>query len=335
MSKREKWVAFPNGAAGLYRVMLADGRKGFVLSLSDADGDVRTRAELAGFLPVPGMDDRMHFVPPVGSEFPFTIVQLAKALGGKVTDISAKQARARTIGGPAEPEPEPIPEPIIPVRPQKIAVNARGETVIQAENGRFVRIEVGDAEQFIAEPETGSRARFLRAVTFEDLPPIAGAIFKDVNQSFSGARLDQILRYAMDPRSDAEQPEFTLDEARELVRTDLIKQVMESSVVNDASRGAWHDTARLATWMNSAIARDTGPGENLSPSLHLMMLMHRLTRKYHSVDFLGSEDLSAAVPGRREDKAPWPFWTCRRSRPDSVWPTRSTASPGVRTRAAR
>lgn len=305
MSKREKWVVFPEGQAGLHRVALADGRTGFVLSLAPTEAGyaVREAATDLGFLVVPGVADSLHFVPVEGAKIPFTLPQLAKALGGKITDFSASEMRTRTFGVIPEPETEAAPEPVIPVRPTRIALNASGEAVLQAENGRFVRIEQGDREIFIQEPATGSRARFLRAVSEADLAPIAGAIFKNVNESFSGARMEQIIRAAMEPRTPDEAPEFTFDQARAFVRDDLIKQVMESAVSNDASRGAWHDTARIATWMNSAVAEDTRPGESLTPSLHLMMLVHRLSRKHNSVDFLGSNDMSLAVPGRREEKA--------------------------------
>lgn len=305
MSKREKWVVFPEGQAGLHRVVLEDNRSGFVLTLTDTDAGrkVREAAEELGFLSVPNHDRNLYFVANVGEKIPFSVPQLAKAIGGKITDFSAAQMKDRTFGAISEPEVVSAPEPVIPVRPVRIAVNASGESVLQAENGRFVRMEAGDREFFIQEPTTGSRARFLRAVSKEDLAPIAGAIFKNVSESFSGARMDQIIQAAMEPRSADETPEFTFEEARQFVRDDLIKQVMESAASNDASRGAWHDTARIATWMNSAVANDTAPGENLTPSLHLMMLIHRLTRKYNGVDFLGSHDMGLSVPGRREEKS--------------------------------
>lgn len=307
MSKRHKWVVFPDGGAGLRRIVLADDRSGVVLTVAqgEAGDEIRRSALSIGFLPVPGSDGMLHFVPRVGNPLPFTIPQLARAIGGKVSDISDEEMRSRTLrakGAPAA-EPAPAPTEIVPIRPERVGRNSAGEVVLAAENGRFVRIEIGDEERFVPEPATGSRARFLRAVSKDDLAAIAGAVFREVNESFSGARMDQMIRFAMEPRSEAERPEFSFEEARDYVRTDLIKQLIDESALNDASRGAWHDASRKAVWMNNAVANDTVPGQDLTPSLHLMMLINRLTRKHNSVDLMGSADLGLAVRGRRETEA--------------------------------
>lgn len=310
MSKRHKWVVFPDGAAGLRRIVLADDRSGVVLTVArDGSGDeIRRNALSIGFLPVPGSGSMLHFVPRIGNPLPFTIPQLARALGGKVSDISDDDMISRTLrakGAPlAESVSQPVETDVVPVRPERVGQNSAGEMVLSAENGRFVRVIIGDEERFIPEPETGSRARFLRATSRDDLTAIAGAVFREVSQSFSGARMDQMIRFAMEPRNDTETPEFTYEEARSVIRTDLIKQLLEDAALNDASRGAWHDASRKATWMNNAVANDTAPGQDLTPSLHLMMLLHRLTRKHNSVDLMGSSDLGLAVSGRRESESP-------------------------------
>lgn len=303
MSDKNKWVVFPEGTAGLYKVELKNGKSAMVLrtEVSEGGGKVRDEAVSFGFEAVPDHGEFLHFTPAGNDDF--DIEELARKLNGQIVILDEDGMRDRTFSA-SSPAPQRREEPMIrPIRPVMIANNSMGEPVFSAENGRFIKLENSGQEMFIKEPETGSKARFLRANTKDDLSPIAGAIFKNINNSFSGAKLDNIIKFSMELRSGEEAPEFTFEEAKSFIRADLIKQVMESSVQNDASRGAWHDTARIATWMNSAVSVDTQKGEPLSPSLHLMMLVHRLTRKFNSVNFEGSEDLSMALPGRHEKDA--------------------------------
>lgn len=140
--------------------------------------------------------------------------------------------RDRTFSA-SSPAPQRREEPMIrPIRPVMIANNSMGEPVFSAENGRFIKLKNNGQEMFIKEPETGSKARFLRASTKDDLSPIAGAIFKNINNSFSGAKLESIIKFSME-----------LEAARKLRNSHLRKP--SHSFAQTSSSRSWNLPCRM------------------------------------------------------------------------------------------
>lgn len=333
---RVKWVNFPDKQAVLRRVMLVDGRMGLAIVCKNDDPGqaVKQAASACGFRPLNGKPNILiQMAGPNG--FPMTVPELAQKVGGKVLDISREEMKENTVyvgmpkpesappqKAPASDAPAsteaaqdaPAQEPandsgnvrnmwdeVTPIRGVKIGVNNQGQDVIQAENGRFVKAFVGVRQ----EREGDEKSRYLRAEIRSDLPVIALAIFKDAEKRTSMTRSDilQTIRYAMMPAPGWKAPDFTEQEAFEIIRRDLVAQLLEISVEESASRSAWMNASRIATTLNNALSSDTEEGARLSPSLHLMVAMHRLARGENAVDAMVSPEMRMALPRTGSEEA--------------------------------
>lgn len=326
---RVKWVNFPEKQALLRRVALVDGRLGLsIVCKNDEAGQAVRQAALAmNFKPITGKPNFLLHMASEKKEFPFTIMELAEKVGGKILDISREEMKENTVYvGMEKPQKAPAEnsvttpagtvagggdqeaernewerDEVTPIRGVKIGTNRDGFDVIQAENGRFVKTYVRTRQ----EKEGDEKAKFLRAETRSDLPVIAYAIFQDAKKRTSLTKTDilQTIRYAMMTGPGGKRPDFTEEEAFDIIRRDLVAQVLEISVEENASRGAWMNASRLATIINNAISEDTAPGEKLSPSLHLMVTMHRLSHGENAVDAMVSPEMRLALPRTDADQA--------------------------------
>jgi hypothetical protein len=313
--KAVKWITFPDGEARMKRVVTGDGRTGLLLLVGTGErgGQISRVAGDHGFIPTPSNPRVMRYFKGQ-TDKTVRIPDLASALGAQVVEIGldrimssemtvklvsrAPRKEDRTEGEVAIlPDPETV---------RTIGLNLRGEEVVRDATGRFFRRVTGEhgGASFVHEREGGAPPLFLRALKPSDLDGIAAGLISMARQGTLHADdFNRVIDAAIEPGPRG-QIEIGREEAVELVRSAMLRQITAVSIESGTDRAGLLRALRLSAATDFVLSRPSQPGEGLRPSAATLSLMRRITQGNEKVDFRGHPDLGIALPRLREEGAP-------------------------------
>lgn len=310
-----KWISFPGGEARMRRVVTGDGRTGLLLLVGAGErgAQISEVATEHGFLPTPsnprvlryfkGQTDRTVRIP-----------DLAAALGAEVIEVGmdrilspemtvtlvprAPRMEERQAGkGRGVPDPETV---------EPIGLNLRGEEVVRDATGRFFRRVAAEdgSRSFVHEEEGGAPPLFLRALKASDLDGVAAGLVNMARQGTLHADdMNRVIEAALEPTPRG-RLEMSREEAGELVRSAMLRQITAVSIETGADRAGLLRALRLSAATDFVLSRRSGPGVGIRPSAAVLSLLRRITQGNDRVDFRGHPDLGIALPRMREEVGP-------------------------------
>jgi hypothetical protein len=312
--KAVKWISFPQGEARMKRVVTGDGRTGLLLLVGAGERGAQISAVATehGFLPTPsnprvlryfkGQTDRTVRIPDLAAALGAEVIEvgLDRILSSEMTvnlvprapRLEERQVGARQV----LPDPDTV---------QTIGLNLRGEEVVRDATGRFFRrISAEDGTRsFVPEGEGGAAPLFLRALKASDLDGIAAGLVNMARQGTLHADdLNRVVEAALEagPRG---QLEMRSEEALELVRAAMLRQITAVSIESGADRAGLLRALRLSAATDFVLSRRSEPGEGVRPSAATLSFLRRITQGNDRVDFRGHPDLGIAMPRLREEGA--------------------------------
>ena len=307
------WVGFEGGSAILRRFEAHSGAKGFFLRTSSDNPkgqDVRARALAAGFveLKTPGT---LRMIFPDG-KFPFSARQLAEILGGHTFRLTLGELMSEkwTIQLPekapglkklsAKKEIQPDPEKI-----EFIGLNIHGEEVIRDGSGRFFRKVSQDSgkARYVHESEEDKPTLFLRAHRREDLVAIASSlIVMAARGTLHRSEMMRVIEACLE-EGPLGRLDMSLDEAFDIVRENMLREISAIAIENDASREKFIAAMRLSAATGFVLSRQSGANELLQPSPAMIAFIRRTVRGQGSVSMRVSDDMRIALPRVERDDA--------------------------------
>jgi hypothetical protein len=312
--KAVKWITFPDGEARMKRVVTGDGRTGLLLLVGTGDRGAaisRVAAE-HGFIPTPSNPRVLRYFKGQ-TDKTVRIPELAAALGAQVVEVGLDRVMSDEMTVklvPRAPRKEERSEGEVPVLPDPetvrvIGLNLRGEEVVRDVTGRFFRRVTGEdgSASFVHEREGGAPPLFLRALKPSDLDGIAAGLINMARQgTLHSDDLNRVLDAALEPGPRG-QIEIGRDEAAELVRGAMLRQITAVSIENGGDRAGFLRALRLCAATDFVLSRPSLEGEGIRPSAATLSFLRRITQGNDRVDFRGHPDLSIALPRLREEGA--------------------------------
>lgn len=313
--KTVKWITFPGGEARIKRVVTGDGRTGLLLLVGAGErGEQVSRiATEHGFLPTPSSPRVLRYFKGQ-TEKAVRIPDLAAALGAEVVELDLDRvlsAEMTVTLVPRAPRKEDRPEGAVPTAPDPetvhlIGLNLRGEEVVRDGSGRFFRrVSAEDgARRFVHETEGGAPPLFLRALRTADLDGIAAGLINMARQgTLHSDDLSRVIDAALEPGPRG-QLEIGREEAFELVRSAMLRQITAVAIESGSDRASFLRALRLSAATDFVLSRRSDAGEGMRPSAAALSFLRRITQGYDRVDFRGHPDLAIALPRLREEGAP-------------------------------
>lgn len=287
-SDKVNWMRFPDGRAKLFRFVMRDGKIGLILRSDAPEGvAVLDSSKRFGFKPVSGRANMRILLPDASGAFPVRMSELCAGIGAERIMVPREvMVRKATIIEKA-PAPPPGPDPRGAVM---IGRNRSGDEVVQAVNGRFITGNL----RVIQETAENTGPDFLRVLSPAHIDDLAHALVRSAERgTVHRADLERMAGYAADTFDGSPGP-FRDREIEEALTEAFAREIIARSVSDDASRAAWRQASRTANMARPALTRPTDEEPLLAPSLHLSMLLRRITRGYGVPKVTGSEDLSWA-----------------------------------------
>lgn len=299
------WVSFPDKRAHLKRLIDGNGNPGLILRVeeSDAGQEVAKNAVEGGFKAL-RVKNFFSLMFERGKPIPFKTSDIARMLGGELVRIPKEQlkhpdmvvnlflkAQAQAAAAKKSDSSQPDAETI-----ESIGLNMRGQEVIKASNGRFVKIRNTETGDFHFEKEEGSTsAAFFRLNRNEDMAGIAAGVLKMAQKGTLHQRdIDRVLDAILEGRENAT---YRLrEEMSDLLRENILRQITAIAIDNDADRNAFLRALRVNQNTGYVISRESKDDKDLRPAAGLLSMIRRLSRGFDSVDFRGGQDLSIALP---------------------------------------
>ncbi|MEP1879383.1 MAG: strawberry notch-like NTP hydrolase domain-containing protein, partial [Roseibium sp.] len=307
------WVGFDDSAAVLKRIEVPGVAKGLLLRIADGprEDELRQKALDFGFgdLKAKGLMRRIF----MDGKIPFSVKEMCEGLGGKPFLLNRKDLMSNdwTVRlAPAAPDAaknSDKPKPVLPDPDtvNTIGLNMRAEEVVRDGTGRFFRKinKESGVSSYVAESATEQATLFLRAQNAGDLPAIAAGL---VNMAGRGTLHESDFVRVLDAAlEEGPSGKFDIDpaEARSIVRSDMLRQVSNLGLENDASRDKFTLALRVAS--NAGAVLDPAPSSdgNFAAGPEFLIFMRRITRSHNSVNFRGSEDLALSLPRSRHDNS--------------------------------
>ena len=312
--KTVKWITFPAGEARMKRVVTGDGRTGLLLLVGTGErgAQISRVAGDHGFIPTPSNPRVLRYFKGQ-TDKTVRIPELAAALGAEVTEIGLDRVLSDEMTVklvPRAPRKEERAEGDVPALPDPetvrvIGLNLRGEEVVRDVTGRFFRRVTGEdgSASFVHEREGGAPPLFLRALKPSDLDGIAAGLISMARQgTLHSDDLNRVLDAALEPGPRG-QVEIGRDEAAELVRGAMLRQITAVAIESGADRASFLRTLRLCAATDFVLSRPSLEGEGFRPSAATLSFLRRITQGNDRVDFRGHPDLSIALPRLREEGA--------------------------------
>lgn len=313
--KAVKWISFPAGVARMKRVVTGDGRIGLLLLVGAGDRG-QTIARIAsdhGFISTASNPRVLRYFKGQ-TEKTVRIPDLAAALGAEVVEIGLDRVLsdemtvklvARAPRGKERLESD-VPTLPDPDTVSVIGLNLRGEEVVRDESGRFFRRVTGPdgVSAFVHEREGGAPPLFLRALKASDLDGVAAGLINMARQgTLHSDEFNRVLDAALEPGPRG-QIEIGREEAVELLRSAMLRQVTAISIENGSDRTSLMRALRLGAATDFVLSRSSRPGEWIRPSAATLSFLRRITQGHDRADFRGHADLGLALPRLRESGAP-------------------------------
>jgi hypothetical protein len=312
--KAVKWITFPAREARMKRVVTGDGRTGLLLLVGAGDRGVQISRVAAehGFTPTPSNPRVLRYFKGQ-TDKAVRVPELAAALGAEVVEVSLDRVlsdemtvklvpRAPRKEERAEGEVSSVPDP---ETVSVIGLNLRGEEVVRDATGRFFRRVNGEdgSAAFVHERDGGAPPLFLRALKPSDLDGVAAGLISMARQgTLHWDDLNRVLDAALEPGPRG-RIELTREEAGELLRSAMLRQITAVAIESGADRAGFIRALRLSSSTDFVLSRPSGAGEPLRPSAATLSLLRRVTQGNDRVDFRGHADLGLALPRLREEGA--------------------------------
>jgi len=309
-----KWITFPNGEARMKRVVTGDGRTGLILLVGTGEhGTELSRiSQEHGFQPTlsnprvlryfKGQSDKTVRIPDLAAALGASVVEigLERVLSAEMTvnlvNRAPRQAEREEGRIPSAPDPETV---------RLIGLNLRGEEVVRDGSGRFFRrVSAEDGTRsFVHEGEGGAAPLFLRATRTTDLDGIAAGLLMMARQGTLHADdLSRVIDAAIEPGPRG-QIETGRDEALDIVRTAMLRQITAVSIEGGTDRAGLIRALRLSAATEFVLSRRSDPGQGIRPSAATLSFLRRITQGNDRVDYRGHPDLAIALPRMREEGA--------------------------------
>lgn len=308
------WVGFEGGAAILRRFEAHSGAKGFFLrtATDDPKGEaVREKALAAGFVELKTRGTLRMIFP--DGKFPFSARQLADILGGHTFRLTLGELmsdkwtiqlpeRAPGMVKPSEKaEIQPNPAKI-----ETIGLNIHGEEVIRDDSGRFFRKVNQDSgkSRYIHESAEDKPTLFLRATRREDLVAIASSLIVMAGRgTLHRADMMRVIEASLEDGPHGHF-EMGVNEAFEIVREHMLREISAIAIENEASREKFIAAMRLSASTGFVLSRPSASNGMLQPSPAMIAFMRRAVRGQGAVSMRVSDDMKIALPRVERDDAP-------------------------------
>lgn len=310
-----KWISFPSGEARMRRVVTGDGRTGLLLLVGAGErgAQISEVATEHGFLPTPSNPRVLRYFKGQ-TERTVRIPDLAAALGAEVIEVgmdrilspemtvtlvprAPRMEERRNGTGQGVPDPDTV---------ATIGLNLRGEEVVRDATGRFFRRVASEdgTRTFVHEEEGGAPPLFLRALKASDLDGVAAGLVNMARQGTLHADdMARVVDAALEPGPRG-QLELSREEATELVRSAMLRQITAVSIEGGTDRAGLMRALRLSAATDFVLSRRTEPGQGVRPSAAMLSFLRRITQGNDRVDFRGHADLAIALPRMREEGGP-------------------------------
>lgn len=313
--KAVKWITFPAGEARMKRVVTGDGRTGLILLVGAGErgSDISRIAQEHGFQPTPvnprvlryfkGQSEKAVRLPDLAAALGASVIEIPmdRVLSAEMTVTLVNRAPRITEWAPGQKRSVPDPETV-----SLIGLNLRGEEVVRDGSGRFFRRVSSEdgAQSFVHEEEGGAAPLFLRALKVSDLDGIAAGLLMMARQgTLHRDDLSRVIDAALEPGPRG-RLELGREEAEELVRTAMLRQITAVSVENGTDRAGLVRALRISAATDFVLSRRSEPGQGVRPSAATLSFLRRITQGNDRVEFRGHPDLAIALPRMREEGAP-------------------------------
>ncbi len=290
-----EWVKFSHDVAILRRVVFPDKKTGLLLTFKDGEAgqNLRQRALDYGFQEIPNQIE-VIFRPPSPSLF--TASMMAQNLDGQVFRIR----RHKLTTTPWTVECPPTGQMDMIQSQQEIGLNFLGERVFQSQDGKRSK-RVTDSEghnEAVFETETCNPAEFLRAPDETHLSQIAAGLLKMAEQGNVGKdSLAFIVQAACDSTDDSESC-WDVNSAEEIVRVELLRQLVATVLADGGTRESYHRAMQLADRVSEAV-KEPKEIEGLAPTAGFLVFLRRLTMGAQDIEYSGNSRLELAAPTLR------------------------------------
>ena len=297
-----RWYRFAGDKITLHGITRHNEASGLLLLVKDDDcyQETRQKAMEIGFLEI--SNHKSFYLPLEDNGWDQALNQLEQAFSGQAIsltsqELATKQWTFKEYDGD-ELQKSQLTSGRIPEGVKYIGHNSFGVEIFNYPSGnRYQKIINRDGNpELQLESRDHHHTYYLRVKTLEDSKSLAASILHmALDRPIRTSYFRNLLAAALERESLAENK---TDEG-ELVRAiknELLEQLLQLAIEDSGDRKNFHKAVRMAQHLGPLIEAEPGIYEGLTPSVHLLILLKRLTRKDAEVDFLGNEWIAKSLP---------------------------------------
>ena len=297
-----RWFQFPEDKMNLFHVSRTNGSSGLLLQVNDQESyqETRQKAEKMGLLAI--TNHQSFYLPLKGENWDRELTKLAQALGGIEISLSSKEIPTKPwVLKEFEWGENLKPQSTSGLNPEGLHYlghNSSGIEIFNYLSGNRYRKIIDRMGHPNLQPETMDQHHtyYLRAKTLEDSKALAASI---LHMSFDRSIRKSDFRNLIEAALEKESPEEIKPnkfEFTQAVKTELVDQLLQHAIEDSGSRTNYHKAIKMAQHLGPLVEPDASSEDGLSPSIHLLILLKRLTRNVNEIDFLGNDWLAKSLP---------------------------------------
>lgn len=297
-----RWYRFAGDKISLHTASRCNNSFGLLLQVNDPDcyQETRNKVREMGFLEI--ANQKSFYLPLKGTNWDQELNLLAKAFGGQEFSPSNEEL-ITTPWALKEFEWDKDQNPRVvsgwsPEGLKYLGQNAAGIEIFNYMSGNRYR-KIIDREgnpELHLETRDQHHTHYLRAKTLDDSKAIAAGILQmALDHPIRESNFRDLIAAALE-RESPEELELSKAEFTSAIKKELVEQLLQQSVDDAGDRTNYHKAVKTAQHLGPLIEPVQGNEEGLSPSIHLLILLKRLTRQVNEVDFLGNGWMARGLP---------------------------------------
>ena len=298
----KRWFGFAGDKITFHRVSRCNMSSGLLLRVNDHDSyqETRQKAKEMGFLEI--INHKSFYLPLKENCWDQELNLLAQAFGGQEISPSSVELSTKTWDlKEFEWDEDQRPQLVSGWSPEGLKYlgqNSSGIEIFNYLSGNRYR-KILDREgnpELQLETRDQHHTYYLRAKTLEDSKALAASILHmALEHPIRESDFRNLILAALE-RESPEENKLGEAEFTSAIKKELVDQLLQQAVEDSGDRKNYHKAVRMAQHLGPLIEPKPGIEEGLSPSIHLLILLKRLTRKVHEVDFLGNGWMAKSPP---------------------------------------